>query len=141
MAGSHRLAVEDTPDPADLALLEEHVEAAAVAAAGMGAPREFGVFLRDTGGGVLAGVSAVAWGGCCELQALWVDEALRGRGLARALLAGAETEARRRGCARVMLVAYDLLTAGLYEHLGYETAGVIEGCPLGSAARWFRKDL
>jgi hypothetical protein len=29
----------------------------------------------------------------------------------------------------------------LYEWLGYETFGVIEGCPAGSAARWYRKDL
>ena len=30
---------------------------------------------------------------------------------------------------------------GLYERLGYETVGVIEGCPAGSTARWYRKDL
>jgi hypothetical protein len=28
-----------------------------------------------------------------------------------------------------------------YERLGYTTIGVIEGCPPGSAARWYRKDL
>ena len=72
---------------------------------------------------------------------MWVDERLRGRGLARALMAGAEDEARRRGCALVMFLAYDLLAPGLYERLGYETVGVIEGCPAGSAARWYRKDL
>ena len=40
-----------------------------------------------------------------------------------------------------MFRAYDLLTPGLYERLGYETVGVIEGCPAGSTARWYRKDL
>jgi len=34
-----------------------------------------------------------------------------------------------------------LLAPNLYERLGYTTAGVIEGCPKGSTARWFRKDL
>ena len=76
-----------------------------------------------------------------ELHAIWVDESLRKRGLGRALMAAAETEARRRGCALVQFLAYDLLTPGLYERLGYETVGIIKGWPAGSAARWYRKDL
>ena len=50
MEGSYRLVVEDAPPPADLALLEEQVEAAAVAAAGVGDAHEFGVFVRDDDG-------------------------------------------------------------------------------------------
>jgi len=136
-----RLIVEDSPDPADVAFLEERVAAAAVAAAGGDAECEFGVFARDEGGRVLAGISGIVWGGCCELQAMWVDEALRGRGLARSLMAAAEEEARRRGCALVVFHAYDLLAAGLYERLGYDTVGVVDGCPAGSTTRWFRKVL
>ena len=141
MDGSHRLVVEESPDPAELALLEERVATAAIAAAGLGEDREFGIFVRDDDGRILAGVSGIVWGGCCELQALWVEESLRGRGLARALITGAEDEARRRGCGLIVSKAYDLLTGGLHEHLGYETVGVIEGWPAGSAARWFRKGL
>ena len=136
-----RLVVEDSPNPADLALLEERVAAAASATAGVGSEQEFGVFVREDDGRIVAGISGIVWGGYCELQAMWVDEALRGRGLARALMGAAEDEARRRGCALVTFHAYDLLADGLYERLGYETVGVIEGCPAGSAARWFRKDL
>jgi GNAT superfamily N-acetyltransferase len=137
----YRLVVEDAPAAADLALLEEQVAAAAVAAAGMGDEEEFGIFVRDDGGRVVAGVFGIVWGGCCELPAMWVDAPLRGRGLARALMAAAEAEALRRGCTLVQFRAYDLLTAGLYERLGYETVGVIDGCPAGSTARWYRKDL
>jgi hypothetical protein len=50
-------------------------------------------------------------------------------------MAGAEAEAQWRGCGLVLFVAYDLLAAGLYERLGYRTVGVVEGCPVGSAAR------
>ena len=135
------LVVEDSPDPSDLALLEERVAAAAVAAAGVGDDQEFGIFVRDDEGRIVAGVSGIVWGGCCDLQALWVHESFRGRGLARALMAEAEAEARRRGCAFVVFFAYDLLANGFYGRLGYETVGVIEGCPAGSAARWYRKDL
>ena len=141
MDAPYRFVVEDSPDPADLALLEDHVVAAAIAAAGVGDDREFGIFVRDDEGQILAGISGLVWGACCELQAMWVHSSLRGRGLARELMTAAEDEARRRGCDLVEFRAYDLLAHGLYERLGYETVGVIEGHPAGSAARWYRKDL
>ncbi|MET1003041.1 MAG: GNAT family N-acetyltransferase [Acidimicrobiia bacterium] len=136
------LVVEDAPNLADLALLEERVAAAAIAAAGVGEDRAFGVFIRDDEHRIVAGISGMTWGGCCQLHAMWVDEPLRGRGLGRALMAGAESVARQRGCSLVEFFAYDMLAAGLYERLGYETVGVIEGCPVdSSAARWYRKNL
>jgi GNAT superfamily N-acetyltransferase len=137
--GLPELVVEDSPAAADVALLEEQVAAAAIAASGLREEQEFGIFARGDDGRVVAGITAVVWGGCCELQAMWVEESLRNRGLARALVAGAEAEAGRRGCDLVMLHAYDLLVRGFYERLGYETVGVIENCPAGSAARWYRK--
>jgi GNAT superfamily N-acetyltransferase len=138
---SYRLVVESSPDPADLALLEEQVAAAAAAAAGGGEEQEFGIFVRGADGRILAGISGIAWGGCCQLQAMWVDHAHRRRGLARALMSAAEDEARRRGCARVEFHAYDLLAHGLYDRLGYETVGIIDGCPAGSRTRWYCKTL
>jgi GNAT superfamily N-acetyltransferase len=141
VGGSFHLVVEDSPDPADLALLEERVATAAAAAVGPREEEEFGVFVRDHAGVVVAGISGLVFGGCCELQAMWVDEAFRGRGLARALMGEAEAEARRRGGALVAFHAYDLLAGDLYDRLGYETVGVIEGCPAGSATRWYRKAL
>jgi GNAT superfamily N-acetyltransferase len=139
--GLPELVVEDAPAAADVALLEEQVAAAAIAAAGLGEEQEFAIFGRDHDGRVVAGVSAIVWGGCCELQAMWVEESLRNCGLAHALVADAEAEARRRGCALVAFHAYDLLARGLYERMGYEAIGVIENCPAGSAARWYRKAL
>jgi GNAT superfamily N-acetyltransferase len=135
------LVVEDSPQPADLALLEEKVAAAAIEAAGVGEDEPFAIFVRDDEHRIVAGLSGMTWGGCCEIHAMWVDEPLRGRGLARALMAEAESVARRRGCALVQLLAYDLLAAGLFERFGYETVGALEDCPAGSAARWYRKRL
>ncbi len=139
--GLPELVVEDSPAPADVARLEEHVAAAAIAAAGLGEEQEFAIFARADDGRLVAGISAIVWGGYCELQAMWVEESLRHRGLAQALIAGAEAEARRRRCALVVLHAYDLLARGLYDRLGYDTVGIIANCPAGSAARWYRKVL
>ena len=139
--GLPELVVEDSPAAADVALLEAHVAAAAAAAAGLGEEQEFAIFARRDDRRIVAGISGIVWGGCCELQAMWVEESLRGRGLAQTLIAGAEAEARRRGCTLIAFHAYDILARGRYERLGYETVGVLENCPAGSAARWYRKVL
>lgn len=139
--GSCRLVVEPAPDAADLALLEERVAAASVAATGVDEAQEFGVFLRGDEGEILGGISGIVLDRCCELEALWVADSLRGRGLARALMVAAEAEAQSRGCAIVMLHTYDVMTHRLYERLGYRTVGVIDQCLGGGALRWYAKDL
>jgi len=135
------IVMEAAPDPADLTLIEQKVADAAVSAAGVGVEQEIAVFVRDDDGRTVGGVCGITWAGYCELHAMWVDEAWRGRGLARELIATAEDEARRRGCAQVIFMAYDLLAPGLYERLGYDTVATIQDCPAGSAARWYRKRL
>ena len=135
------LVVEDRPDPDDLAFLEDRVAEATRSSAGVADDLELAIFVRDDDGQVLAGVSGGTWGGCCELQHLWVDQTLANRGLGSALMRAAEEEARRRGCTDVVLLTHDLQAPGFYERLGYETVGVVEGYPAGSAARWFRKRL
>jgi GNAT superfamily N-acetyltransferase len=138
----YHLAVEDDPDPRDLAVLEDKLAAAAaVAAAGAGQEEEFGIFVRDDAGQILAGTSGSIWGRCCQIHTLWVDGPHRGHGLATELIAQAEATARRRGCRLVMGLTYDVLTRGFYDRLGYRTVGIIQDCPAGTTTRWYRKDL
>jgi GNAT superfamily N-acetyltransferase len=137
----YHLVVEDEPDARDLALLEEKLAAAAVAAVGLGEEEDFGIFARDDNGRIVAGASGSTWGGCCQIHTLWVDGPQRGHGLARELMAQAEAMARRRGCRLVMGLTYDVLTRDFYDRLGYRTVGIIENCPAGTATRWYCKDL
>ena len=141
MGRPYQLVVEDDPDPRDLALLEDKLAAAAVAAVGAGEEEEFGIFVRDDAGRIVAGASASVWGGCCQIHTLWVDSPQRGHGLATELVAEAEATARRRGCRLVMGLTYDVLTSGFYDRLGYRTVGMIEDCPAVTTTRRYRKDL
>ncbi len=135
------LIAESHPDPAEVALLEEQVMASAIVASGYEPERELAIFVRGQDGQVLAGISGITWGGYCDLHLLWVSASLRGRGMARRLVAAAEDEARKRGCSFTMFFAYDLLTPGLYDGLGYEVLATVADCPTGNTARLFRKFL
>ena len=141
MGRPYHLVVEHEPDPRDLAVLEDKLAAAAVAAVGAGEEEEFGIFVRDGADRIVAGASASVWGECCQIHTLWVDSPKRGHGLATELIAQAEATARRRGCRLVMGLTYDVLTKGFYDRLGYQTVGTIENCPAGTTTRWYCKEL
>ena len=132
--------VEDQPDPLDLELLEFRIRSEASAATGLGAEVELAIFVREADV-VVAGISGWTWGDCCELQNLWVDPRLRGRGLATELITAAEAEAAARGCTQTIHFTYDFQATALYEQTGYELIAQVEDFPSGTNALWFRKWL
>ena len=89
-----RVTVEREPDPLDLAFLEQRMAEAAISAADVGDEEEFAVLVRDDDR-VVAGASGSIWGGGCQVHVVWVDDALRRRGLGRALM----TEVEQRSAA------------------------------------------
>jgi GNAT superfamily N-acetyltransferase len=135
------IRVEDRPDPADVSLLESRISDLLASTTGHRDARELAAFVRDDARAVRGGVYGWTWGGCCELQLLWVDEALRGQGLGGRLLEWAEGEARARGCAQVVLFTHDAQAPQLYRRRGYEVVGRVDDYPAGGAALWFRKSL
>jgi GNAT superfamily N-acetyltransferase len=138
------LVVEDDPDPADVAWLEARVAEQNARATGHGDETQLAVFVRDDHGAVVAGIYGWTWGGCCELQHLWVDETRRGQGLGTELITAAEQEAARRGCRQVVLFTH-AANAGRdgdrWTRHGYELVGRVDDYPIGDAALWFRKLL
>jgi GNAT superfamily N-acetyltransferase len=134
------LHVEHHPDPRDVELLEDNIRREASSAMGLGDELDLAIFVRDAGT-VVAGISGWTWGDCCEMQSLWVEPSLRGRGLATRLIAAAEAEAARRGCTQTVHFTYDFQARDLYERNGYELIGRVEDFPSGTAALWYRKRL
>jgi len=134
------LPVEDHPDADILGQLEARLAESTFAATGRSGASELAIFVRE--GGVLkAGIYGWTWGGCCELQYLWVDESLRQTGLGSKLLQAAEDEAAARGCTQVVLFTHASQAPGFYPRRGYELVASIDDYPQGDAALWFRKPL
>jgi GNAT superfamily N-acetyltransferase len=132
--------IEDDPDPLDIEFLEIQIRREASAVMGLGDEVELAIFVRDAGA-IVAGISGWTWGNCCELQSLWVQASLRGRGLATQLIAAAESEAAARGCSQTVHFTYDFQARDLYERNGYELMGKVENFPSGTDVLWYRKHL
>lgn len=82
-------------------------------------------------------------GDCCELQKLYLADALQGRGLGYEMLCLIEEKARRMGYRSIYLETHTNLAAAirLYERSGYRQISRPEGVIHGAMNRSYRKDL
>lgn len=78
--------------------------------------------------GVAAGYT---WAGTSELKQMWIDEAYRGRGYARALLNAFLAEACNRGVRRIWVASYNFQAPEMYEKAGFKRMAEFEGWPEG----------
>jgi len=101
------------------------------------------VFLRDGGGQLVGGLLGDTYWGWVSINILWIDERYRGQGYGERVLAAAEEEARRRGCAHAMLDTLSFQARPFYEQQGYRVYGQLEDFPAGSGhTRYYlTKDL
>ncbi len=97
--------------------------------------------MRDDSGEIIAAFDGHTWGGSCEITHLWVHPTHRRRGLGRALLQAAETEALRRGCAQIVLSTGNFQAPLFYERLGFEKKAEIKDHPKGYANLIYVKQL
>ena len=111
-----------------------------------------GAFFVAEEAGAIAGMFELERAGpdACELKRMYVEPALRRRGLARKMLAEAEAAARRMGCALMVLSTSELQQAALalYQNAGYrlvreEIASELSNKTVGGGLRrfWFEKRL
>jgi ribosomal protein S18 acetylase RimI-like enzyme len=90
-----------------------------------------GFVIQDETGRTIAVAAGYSWAGTSELKQMWVDEAHRGRGYARALLEAFVTEAASRGVRRIWLASYDFQAPAMYEKAGFKRMAEFEGWPEG----------
>ena len=80
---------------------------------------------------LLGGALARWWGTACELQQIWVDEALRRRGIGASLMQQVEATAIEHGCHLIYLDTFSFQAPEFYYRLGYQTACRFDGFPDG----------
>jgi ribosomal protein S18 acetylase RimI-like enzyme len=136
----NNLRVEDSPRRDDVAFLHARLYEANAAATGVDDGRWLTFFVRDASGTISAGLHGWTWGGTGFVEALWVADHLRRRGLGSRLLLAAEAEARRRGCHEMQLDTHSYQAPGFYERQGYEVIGQLRGWP-GNGTRIFLRKL
>ena len=99
------------------------------------------IFVRNEDGSLGAGIYSYTWGGCCQIDLLWVAEERRGEGLGSRLMAAVEDEARRIGCSKLILDTFSFQAPDFYRKLGFELTGTIEDFPEGHTHYQFVKNL
>ena len=91
---------------------------------------------------LIAGVSANLWGGCLEIEYIWVTEKLRGSGVGSRLLKRLENVVKPKGRRKIILDTYSFPAPEFYTRQGYEEYQTIEGYSDGTVAKhFFQKDL
>lgn len=136
-----RLSVTDAPAAADEAFIEDRLVGFNEAKARPYDRRPLCVFARDADGRMLGGVTGYTNWGWLYLDCFWLPEHLRQGGSGGRILALAEEEARRRGCARARLFTFSFQAQGFYEKHGYAVFGILHDYPPGHSQIWMRKDL
>jgi GNAT superfamily N-acetyltransferase len=138
---SGMLELSETPRQADFVTIYEALEGATARIAGPAQPRPLAALLRDDPGAVAGGLWSVTVHSWMAIIALFVAEALRGRGVGRALVTLAEDAARARGCIGAQVDTFDFQAAGFCERLGFKVFGMQENCPPGHRRLYFAKSL
>lgn len=73
------------------------------------------------------------------IEAVWVHEEHRGRGVGRQLFEAAEGEARRRGVRGAQVDTLSFQAVGFYATLGFREVGTIPDFPPGHTKHYFYK--
>jgi GNAT superfamily N-acetyltransferase len=122
-----RFTVHDELPREDAAIVDAGLGAFNDTAAPLHEVRPLSCFARLASGEVIGGAVGRTWGGCCELQQLWVEAAHRRRGIGARLVGEFERAALARGCRTFYLETFSFQAPQLYRSLGYETALELRG--------------
>lgn len=91
----------------------------------------FDLAVRGSGGVIVGGVRVSSVFDVMWLEALWVDERYRGRGIGSWLILEAERVAYAKGCVGAGTWTLDWQGAAFYPQIGFELNGIYDGYPAG----------
>ncbi len=142
MATDLKITLTDAPDPGATAVIAEGLAGYNKDKAGFRDHRPLAVLVCDPEtGAVVGGLYGRTSLGVLFIERFFLPETRRGNGLGSRLLAMAEAEGRRRGCALVALFTLHFQAPGFYLKQGYEVAARLETPPPGATRILMTKKL
>jgi len=114
-----RLSVEQNPTWEDRELVDDGLGAYNAAFLRDNSYDYFGIFVREDGDAIKAGLIGYIYAGWLFVNLLWVDADLRRGGIGRGLLAEAERRGLGLGCHSVWLDTFSFQAPEFYRKLGY----------------------
>lgn len=136
-----KLVVTDKPEPNEIGAIGENLSAFNDADVGPSERRALVVLVRDEAGALKAGINGYTGWGWLFTQWLWVDESLRGHGMAGRMLQAAEDEARARGCHSAWIDTFNPVAEKAYTRQGYQVFGELPDFPIGRTRKFLKKKL
>ena len=89
----------------------------------------YNILLKDKDNKIVAGIITKMYLKSMFLEAFWVDQQYRKKGIGRELIKKIENHAKEKECKFIHLDTFSFQAIGFYEKLGYTTFGVIEDYP------------
>jgi GNAT superfamily N-acetyltransferase len=127
------IELQEKMNPADAGVIVKGLTEYNASKADGDVPNHLVLTVRDQEGKVVGGAFGATYLGWLQIQAVWLSDALRGRGYGTELMRLAEQEALRRNCPRVFLETLSFQALPFYEKLGYTIASRIADFPPGGA--------
>ncbi len=123
----------DAPDPGDTAVIADGLAEYNDEKAGLRDHRPLAVLVADPETGeVIGGLYGRSYLGIMFIERFFLPETRRGSRLGSRVLAMAEEEGKRRGCALIALFTLHFQAPGFYRKQGYEIAARLEAPPPGA---------
>jgi GNAT superfamily N-acetyltransferase len=135
------LELDEQPKPEDFRTILDGVRAFNRVQTGCEPPRPVAYFLRDERGQIVAGVQGSLWGRSMHVDALWVDDAYRGRGFGSRLMTAIENYAVTSGHQLIYLETTSFQALPFYQGLGYEVFGELPEISQGETLFFLMKEL
>jgi GNAT superfamily N-acetyltransferase len=136
------LTLTDAPEPRAISVIADGLAGYNEGKAGFRDYRPLAVLVSDRESGeVIGGLYGRTSLGVMFIDRFFLPERLRGLRLGSRLLAMAEAEGRRRGCALCALFTLHFQAPGFYQKQGYEIAARLEAPPPGAIRFLMRKKL
>lgn len=134
------LELDENPSAENFRTLVDGVRTYNRGRTGNESPRQVAYFLRKENGQIVGGVQGSLWGRSVHIDALWVDEDLRGSGHGSKLMRAIEEYAVMNSHPLIYLETTSFQALPFYQGLGYQVFGELKDISEGHTMFFLKKE-